>query len=212
MQEASGSVEERLIRVFSLAGSGSSDSFWTTLKFNENALSTENLEKLTLAPSGWKMDYSSIPRGYCMHILTAGRGNTATIFAGNELPLHRDVSNEKPRRLCDTILAGVTGRKRVLLFAPDEFPASASKPRTPAYAETEKLQPLLGMSQEEAWSAMERLASREDIIGGIMTLEPGKFVLIPFGWWHAVRPMDDFSFITGPCHSADVGPADDEYR
>ena len=34
---------------------------------------------------------------------------------------------------------------------------------------------------------------------------PGMFVFVPHGWWHAVRPIDDFTFITGPSQLSNLG-------
>jgi len=52
---------------------------------------------------------------------------------------------------------------------------------------------------------LEELASREDVKGGVLNLEPGKFFFVPHGWWHAVRPIDDFTFITGPSQLSNFG-------
>jgi len=206
-----GSVD-RLGALMAMDGTGAA--FWTSFLVDEYSHDTDTLEDLTLAPEGWKLEHESIPQGYLMHILSVGNGNRATCFGGeNEhmvKSIHRDVSREKPFRLTSAILCSVTGRKRAILFAPDEFPSSGHQtPRNPLYGSSEKLRPILELPEDEAWQAMEDLAQRDDVIGGVLNLEPGNFVFIPHGWWHAVKPIDEFAFVTGPCHAADIGPTEE---
>merc|ERR1711877_64577 len=102
------------------------------------------------------------------HILTVGRGVDATLGAGDTIvnALHRDVS--KCRRLCDTCLVGVVGRKRVIYFAPDEFDVDVGFPRKPDMA-SHNLHEISSLPEYAAWAKMEELASRSDVLGGVLT-------------------------------------------
>jgi len=193
-------AEQRLSALLGLVGGGlASGSGWFEFRLDEAVLDEETLGSLVLAPDGWPIDKSSIPSGYMMHILTSGDGARSTLCGPEGLhivnALHRDVS--KCKRLCNTCLCGVIGRKKVILLAPDEFPADSGWQRRPDLVSHE-LHPLPQLPEEEAWRRLEEYASRPSVLGGVVTLEPGRFVFVPFGWWHAVRPLDPFTFITGP--------------
>merc|ERR1711974_99862 len=151
------------------------------------------------------VDRASVPPGYLMHIMTVGRGARATLCGreGTHIvnALHRDVSGAD-KTLCDTCLCGVLGRKRVILFAPDEFPTDYAFARRPDLS-SEKLRPLVDLPEQEAWKKLEELATSDGVRGGVFDLGPGRFLFVPHGWWHAVQPIDDFTFITGPSHLSD---------
>ncbi|CAJ1375227.1 unnamed protein product [Effrenium voratum] len=202
--DQSGQAGERLSELLALQGrSPKAGAGWFEFRLDEKVLDEEQLADLVLAPAGWRVDHSLIPTGYMMHIMSVGSGVKATLCGREGLPivnsLHRDVS--KCKRLCDTGLCGVVGRKRVLLFAPDAFPASSKVLRSPDM-DCEELRALSGLAEEEAWQRMEQLARAK---GGVLDLMPGQFVFVPHGWWHAVRPIDDFTFITGPSQLSNLG-------
>jgi len=206
-EDTAGPVEERLGELLALAGGDAKQKAgWFEFRLEESALSTKELAEMVLAPEGWQVDHRTIPKGYMMHIVSVGYGVDATICGRENLhivnALHRDVS--KCRRLCDTCLTGVIGRKRVILFAPDQFPADSRRPRRPDMTSSE-LHPLSYMPEEEAWTKLEQLASRDDVMGGVFNLEPGQFIFVPHGWWHAVKPLDAFTLITGPSQLSTLG-------
>jgi len=204
--DQTGTAGERLSGLMALQGNPGAGAGWFEFRVDENAVDEDDLADLVLAPEGWTVDRSTIPKGYMMHIMSVGNGVKATLCGRENVhiinSLHRDVS--KCKRLCDTCLCGVVGRKRVILFAPDEFPADPSFARKPDMSSS-KLQSLTQLPEEEAWRKLEELASREDVKGGVLNLEPGKFFFVPHGWWHAVRPIDDFTFITGPSQLSNFG-------
>eukprot|EP00439_Symbiodinium_sp_Y106_P042060 s3392_g5.t1 len=121
--------------------------------------------------------------------------------------LHRDWMET---RLVDTCIAGCVGRKRIILLAPDEVTPRTGDSSRPAL-DSDWLQPLRQMGNEEAWQAMEEHARRPDVSGGVMDITPGMFIFIPHGWWHALRPLDDVTVISGPSklshhyHTEEVG-------
>lgn len=198
--DAGAYVEERIGEALALATSPSGGgSGWFDFRLSEEALGAEELAKLVLAPEGWPAEKAAIPKGYMMHIVSVGRGVKATLCGreNNHIvnALHRDIS--KCGQLCDTCLCGVVGRKRVVLFAPDEFHETSGWARKPDLT-SHNLHALTHLPEAEAWRKLEELASRPDVAGGALTLEPGRFVFVPHGWWHAVQPVDGFTFITGP--------------
>ncbi|CAE7374629.1 unnamed protein product [Symbiodinium pilosum] len=107
--------------------------------------------------------------------------------------LHRDW---KETSLVDTCIAGCVGRKRAWL-APDEVTPREGDSSRPAL-DLGWLRPLRGLPNEDAWQAMEAHAQNPNVCGGAMDITPGMFVFIPHGWWHALRPLDDVTVITGP--------------
>ncbi|CAE7309008.1 unnamed protein product [Symbiodinium natans] len=171
-------------------------------------LGSEALARLSFAPPGWRM--TNWNACFCGHILTIGMGAGATIYGEGSHALqnlHRDWLDT---RLVDTCIAGCVGRKRIILLAPDEVkprPGDSSRPAL----DVGWLRPLREMPSEEAWQAMEDHAQRSDVSGGAMDITPGMFIFIPHGWWHALRPLDDVTVISGPSklshhyHTEEVG-------
>lgn len=202
--DQSGQAGNRLSELLAIQGA-TGKAGWFEFRIDENVLDEEQLAEMVLAPEGWQVDKSTIPTGYMMHIMSVGNGVKATLCGREGLhivnSLHRDVS--KCKRLCDTGLCGVVGRKRVVLLAPDVFPASGKVLRSPDM-ECPHLKPLANLPEEEAWQRLEALAKTPGK-GGVLDLEPGMFVFVPHGWWHAVRPIDDFTFITGPSQLSNLG-------
>lgn len=206
--DASTQAQERLGELLALQGSAAKGAGWFEFRLDENVMDEEQLSEMVLAPRGWQVDRSTIPTGYMMHIMSVGNGVEATLCGREGLhivnSLHRDVS--KCKRLCDTGLCGVVGRKRVIVFPPDAFPSSTTVLRSPDMT-CDMLRPLCDMPEEEAWSRLEEMAQQPGSKGGVVDLEPGMFFFIPHGWWHAVRPIDDFTFITGPSQLSGLGVA-----
>jgi len=202
--DQSGQAGNRLSELLAMQGA-SGQAGWFEFRIDENVLDEDQLAEMVLAPEGWQVDKSTIPTGYMMHIMSVGNGVKATLCGREGLhivnSLHRDVS--KCKRLCDTGLCGVVGRKRVVLLAPDVFPASSKVLRSPDM-ECQQLKPLSTLSEEDAWQQLEALAKTPGK-GGVLDLQPGMFVFVPHGWWHAVRPIDDFTFITGPSQLSNLG-------
>ncbi|CAK0868513.1 unnamed protein product, partial [Prorocentrum cordatum] len=143
-------AEEVCSRILAAVGDPSAVG-WFETRLDENALGEEELARAVLAPAGWTVAQATIPQGYMEHIVTVGRGVEATLGAGDSIvnALHRDVS--KCRRLCDTLLIGVVGRKRVIFFAPDEFDVDVSFPRKPDFS-SHNLRDMTGMTEHEASS------------------------------------------------------------
>ncbi|CAE7512190.1 retsat [Symbiodinium natans] len=112
--DASSQAEARLGELLALQGSATKGAGWFEFRLDENVMDEEQLSRMVLAPSGWQVDRSTIPTGYMMHIMSVGNGVKATLCGREGLhivnSLHRDVS--KCKRLCDTGLCGVVGRKR----------------------------------------------------------------------------------------------------
>ncbi|OLP86117.1 putative all-trans-retinol 13,14-reductase [Symbiodinium microadriaticum] len=206
--DASTQAQERLGELLALQGSAAKGAGWFEFRLDENVMDEEQLSEMVLAPRGWQVDRSTVPTGYMMHIMSVGNGVKATLCGREGLhivnSLHRDVS--KCKRLCDTGLCGVVGRKRVIVFPPDAFPSSTTVLRSPDMT-CDMLRPLCDMPEEEAWSRLEEMAQQPGSKGGVVDLEPGMFFFIPHGWWHAVRPIDDFTFITGPSQLSGLGVA-----
>eukprot|EP00931_Biecheleriopsis_adriatica_P089102 TRINITY_DN63285_c0_g1_i1.p1 TRINITY_DN63285_c0_g1~~TRINITY_DN63285_c0_g1_i1.p1 ORF type:complete len:448 (-),score=98.63 TRINITY_DN63285_c0_g1_i1:58-1401(-) len=197
--------EDRIGRLMERSSSAAAG--WFAFDFEETALDEAELSELVLAPEGWTVERGSMPEGYMQHIVTVGHGLQATMGGGTHISsaLHRDVS--KCKRLCDTCLIGVVGRKRALLFAPDEFKVDSTWARSPDFSE-HPLRFIKQLPDDEAWAKMEEYASRDDVIGGVLDLEPGMCVFVPHGWWHAVKPVDGFTFITGPSRLSPIAVQD----
>ncbi|CAE7470409.1 retsat [Symbiodinium pilosum] len=160
--------------------------------FERKALAEKGWPELTGCPQVWQVNSASSV--FTNHIITVGRGTRATI-SGDDHEIHcihRDWENG----LLDSMLLGAVGRKEVILLAPDEL---GTDPRMPwkSNPNCDRASDLRGREGEDFWSALRQLAQREDVRGGRVELGPGDALFIPHGWWHAVRPLDPFTVITG---------------
>mmetsp|Transcript_72374 Transcript_72374/g.233945 ORF Transcript_72374/g.233945 Transcript_72374/m.233945 type:complete len:353 (-) Transcript_72374:14-1072(-) len=163
----------------------------------------DELSRLVSAPAGWALEHSSAI--FLGHIVSVGVGSRATIAKEGSIlrTLHRDW---RGTHMVDSVLNGCVGRKRVILFAPDEIAPREGAPWAPNF-DSERLRGLHELKEEgEAWRGLEALAKRHDVSGGVIDLGPGEFLFMPHGWWHALRPLDDLTVLTGP---SKLGPAYD---
>lgn len=163
-------------------------------QMNEESLSAAELSALVSAPNGWELNKSS---AWCLgYVVTVGCGSRATSVGLDPIlqNIHRDWRDDY---LVDICLVGCVGRKRIIFFAPDELEPNTAAPWIPNL-DSPRLQDLQKLPDEEVWAGLEALALRSDISGGFVDLGPGEFIFMPHGWWHAVRPIDPFTVITGP--------------
>eukprot|EP00930_Biecheleria_cincta_P102301 TRINITY_DN93998_c0_g1_i1.p1 TRINITY_DN93998_c0_g1~~TRINITY_DN93998_c0_g1_i1.p1 ORF type:complete len:301 (+),score=39.36 TRINITY_DN93998_c0_g1_i1:137-1039(+) len=143
-------------------------------------------------PSAWKASAESLV--FASYIITAGRQSRATI--SGDYPAVHTIHRDWKDRLLDSCLIGRLGRKRIVLLAPDELPSHPEMPWAPDFS-CARLRGIQNQPDEEFWTSLEQLAGRCEVTGGAFTLEPGDAIFIPYGWWHAVRPLDEFTVITG---------------
>jgi len=164
------------------------------------AVDPDELVQLTRTPAGWDFELSN--SAHLMHIVTVGVEGASMLGSGRVLEaLHFDTSDKL--ELVDSALCGCVGKKRVVVFAPDELDMSEDEPWK-LDVNSEKLREIAILSDDEAWAALEALAQRDNVSGAVLDLEPGKFVFVPHGWWHMVRPLEPFTVITGPGKASSV--------
>lgn len=97
--------------------------------------------------------------------------------SGNISPLHYDIS--------DNLLAQVNGRKRILLFAPQQ--TSLLYP-FPAHSKTPHLSQVnIDHLDTEKFPKFQTARCLECV------LEPGEMLFIPFFWWHQVYSLDELN-------------------
>lgn len=160
--------------------------------FEPLALAEEGWPELTGCPQVWQTNASNSV--FANYIITVGRGTRATI-SGDDHEIH-SIHRDWENGLLDSMLLGAVGRKEVILLAPDEL---RTDPRMPwkASPSCERASRLRGLEGEAFWAALADLALQPDVRGGRVELGPGDALFIPHGWWHAVRPLEPFTVITG---------------
>mmetsp|Transcript_47924 Transcript_47924/g.95338 ORF Transcript_47924/g.95338 Transcript_47924/m.95338 type:complete len:372 (-) Transcript_47924:110-1225(-) len=185
---------------------------WFSFGLNVATLSESDLASLTLTPPGWDTDIERAT--YMEHIVTFGCQGKAMIGGGHVFDaLHYDTSPD--RYYLDTMLCGAVGKKRVICLAPDHANARKDSPWKPD-ANSDLMKPIAELPAAETWAALEDVAQSDHVSGAVVDLLPGQFIFLPHGWWHAVRPLDTFTVITGPGRKTDfqvaldpgLGPVD----
>lgn len=159
------------------------------------------------------LDWSRVPvcefkQEYTYLVVTSGLGPGAMVHEGLDkdwlTSLHRDVLCDwgAPQNLfyihVDTLVVGLVGRKRVVLLPPE-----AAVPTWCASGNVDltccsgaELRTFRSMTCDHGWDALEQHA--REVGGYAGTVCPGTYCLIPSGWWHILRPLDDFTAIVTP--------------
>lgn len=151
---------------------------------------------------------SDFKQEYTYLVVTSGLGCGAMMHEGPEkdwlTSLHRDVLCDwcAPHNLfclhVDTLVVGLVGRKRVVLLPPEAAAPTwcASGKVDLTCCSGSELRNLRHLSFNHGWTALEKHAM--EVGGFAYTVCAGTYCLIPSGWWHILRPLDDITAIVTP--------------
>jgi hypothetical protein len=163
------------------------------------------------------LDWSRVPSSaladsYMQIIVTSGVGSKAMLHEGEDTDwlqsLHRDVFHDWSLRglrhffvpKVDTLLVGCIGRKRIVMLPPHAMtpgPIFCCEGHADSWCcPSSQIRCIRRKSRERGWMALERHAL--EVGGAVFTICQDTYCYIPAGWWHIVRPLDDFTAILTP--------------
>lgn len=167
-----------------------------------------------------RVSASALRENYLQLVVTSGLGPKAMLHEDEGAwltALHQDVFCDASCRgmwsgfhgQMDTLIVGLVGRKRVVMLPPNvATPYRVGNGSVDLWCcAPPRLRELSHMPLAKGWEALEQYA--RDVGGLACTVCPSTFCLIPSGWWHIVRPLDEItaalspSFVSGCWRSID---------